>query len=103
MQQLNRVDQMPQAQRERRLARAENLERLSPNERSQITDSARRWTTLPADRQAMMKSAFRDLRAVPLDQRQTVLNSSRYQNVFTPDERSILGNMLRVEPYEPQR
>jgi len=56
---------------------------------------------LPPDRQALMRNAFRDLRAVPLDQRQTVLNSSRYQGVFTPDERGILGDVLRAEPYQP--
>src|ERR1035438_810292 len=103
VQQLNRVNQMPEAQRERRLARNENLERLSPQERGQVQDSARRWTTLPADRQTMMKGAFRDLRAVPPDQRETVLNSARYQNAFSPEERGILSNMLRVEPYEPPR
>jgi hypothetical protein len=76
---------------------------LSPQERAQVQDSARRWTTLPADRQTMMKGAFRDLRAVPPDQRETVLNSARYQNAFSPEERGILSNMLRVEPYEPPR
>ena len=65
--------------------------------------SAQHWAALPLDRQAMMKSAFHDLRAVPLDQRQTVLNSSRYQGVFSPEERGILTDMLRVEPYEPAR
>lgn len=103
MQQLNRVDQMPEAQRERRLARAENLERLSPQQRAQVQDSARRWTTLAADRQSMMKNAFQDLRNVPPDQRSTVLNSARYQNAFSPEERGILSNMLSVEPYQPPR
>jgi hypothetical protein len=65
-----------------------------------VQDSARRWKTFPADRQAMMGSAFRDLRSVPPDQRETVLNSARYQNAFSPEERGILSNMLRVEPYE---
>ena len=37
------------------------------------------------------------------DQRQTVLNSSCYQGAFTPDERGILSDFLRVEPYEPAR
>jgi len=50
-----------------------------------------------------MKDAFRDLRSVPLDQRQTVLNSSRYQGVFSPEERGILSDMLRVEPWQPAR
>ena len=101
--QLNQVNQMPEAQRERRLARAENLERLSPQQRAQVQDSARRWTTLPADRQSVMKNAFQDLRNVPPDQRATVLNSARYQNAFNPEERGILSNMLSVEPYQTPR
>ena len=40
---------------------------------------------------------------MPLDQRGTVLNSARYQNNFSPDERDILTNLLRAEPYEPPR
>jgi hypothetical protein len=103
MQQLHRVDQMPEAQRQRRLARAEMIERLSPQERMQINLSNRRWATLPPDRQALLKSAFRNLREVPLDQRQTVLNSSRYQSLFNPEERGILSDFLRVEPYQPPR
>ncbi len=101
MQQLHQVNQMPEEQRQRRLARAEMIERLSPQERMQINLSNRRWASLPPERQALMKNAFRDLRAVPLDQRQTVLNSSRYQGVFSPEERGILSDFLRVEPYEP--
>jgi hypothetical protein len=58
---------------------------------------------LPPDRQTMMRNAFRDLRAVPLDQRSMVLNSSRYQGQFSPQERGILSDVLRVEPYEAPR
>jgi hypothetical protein len=102
-QQLRSVDRMPEQQRERRLARNEMLERLSPEERLSINRSGRAWSSLPADRQTQMRRAFQDLRGVPLDQRQTVLNSSRYQNMFSPQERGILSDFLRVEPYEPQR
>ena len=52
-------------------------------------------------KQATMKRAYQDLRSVPLDQRATVLNSARYQSQFSPDERGILFNLLRAEPYEP--
>jgi hypothetical protein len=68
-----------------------------------INLSARRWVELPPQRQAIMKSAFRDLRTLPLDQRPTELNSSRYQGLFSPEERGILSDMLRVEPYQPAR
>jgi len=32
-----------------------------------------------------------------------VLNSSRYQGAFSPEERGILSDLLRAEPYEPAR
>lgn len=100
IQQLHQIDQMPQAQRDRRLARAEAIERLSPSERMQVNQSSRQMAALPADRQQMVRRAFRDLRGVPVDQRQTVLNSARYGATFSPEERGILSNLLRVEPYE---
>ena len=103
VEQLRQVNRMPDEQLQRRLARTEALEHLSPQDRMGVNLSARRWAALPQDRQAVMRNAFRDLRAVPLDQRQTVLNSSRYQGVFSPEERGILSDMLRVEPYQPVR
>jgi hypothetical protein len=32
-----------------------------------------------------------------------VINSARYGQNFSPGERNILTNLLRVEPYEPQQ
>lgn len=101
LQQLRDVDALTEQQRERRLARAENLERLSPEERMRVNRSAREWAGLPPQRQAMMKDAFHALRAVPLDQRAIVLNSQRYRDQFTAQERGILDELLKVEPYEP--
>ena len=103
MQQLHRVNQMPEDERQRRLGRAEMLEHLSPRDRMLVNDSFRRMSTLPPDRRSALTNAFRDLRAVPVEQRPMVLNSSRYQNQFSPDERGMLSDMLRVEPYEPAR
>jgi hypothetical protein len=103
VQQLHQVNQLTEEQRQLRLQRMENLERLSPQQRMQINISQRRWATLQPDRQALMKNAFRDLRSVPVEQRPTVLNSSRYQGVFSPEERGILSDMLRIEPYQPAR
>jgi hypothetical protein len=103
IEQLHQVNQLTEAQRQRRVARTEMIEHLSPQERMQINLSARRWAELPVDRQAQMKEAFHALREVPIDQRQTALNSARYQDQFTPEERHILTDILRVEPYQPAR
>jgi hypothetical protein len=102
-QQLQQVNRLPEGQRERRLERNEMLERLSPQDRMSLNRSGHQWATLPPDRQTMMKQAFQNLRGVPLDQRETVLNSARYQGTFSPQERGILSDFLKVEPYEPQR
>jgi len=103
MRQLQQVNKMPEQERQRRLDRAERIERMSPQERMQLNQSTRQLSTLPSDRQSMVRRAFRDLRGVPPDQRQTVLNSQRYQGQFSPEERGILGNLLRAEPYQPQQ
>jgi hypothetical protein len=100
VQQLHQVNQLPEQQRERRLARAEILEHMTPQDRMAANMAGRRWRTLPANRQVLMGNAFRDLSAVPPDQRQMVLNSSRYQNAFSPEERGILTDVLRAEPYQ---
>ena len=103
VQQLRQVNQMPAQQRDRRLARAEAIEHMSPDERTRLNASSQRLTQLPLDRQNMVKRAFQDLRAVPEEQRPLVLNSARYQGTFTPEERGILTNLLRAEPYEAPR
>jgi hypothetical protein len=101
--QLHQVNQLSEEQRQRRVARNEMIEHLSPQERMRINISARHWMELPPERQELMKQAWRDLRTVPLSQRSTVLNSDRYKGVFSPEERGILTDMLRVEPYQPAR
>jgi hypothetical protein len=99
--QLHQMNQMPEEQRQRRLARAEALEHMSPQDRMSLNLSGRRLAALPQDRKALVRRAFQDLSSVPLDQRQTVLDSNRYQGVFSPEERGILSDFLRVEPYQP--
>lgn len=103
VQQLHQVNNLNEQQRQRRLARTEMLERLSPQERMNLNRSNQIFAAMPPNRQGMVKRAFQDLRAVPLDQRTTVLNSMRYQGVFSTEERAILADFLRVEPYEPVR
>jgi hypothetical protein len=76
---------------------------MSPQERSQLRASSQRLGSLPPDRQTAVKRAFQDLRSVPVDQRATVLNSARYQGTFTPEERGMLSDLLKAEPYEASR
>jgi hypothetical protein len=47
-----------------------------------------------------VRKAFRDLREYPPEQRGDD-ELGQFQAQFTPQERSILGNILAVEPYQP--
>jgi hypothetical protein len=44
----------------------------------------------------MVETAIRDLRQMPPDQRQQVLNSPRFKNMFTPQERNMLDGVLKL-------
>ena len=85
------------------VATAATASRMSPQGQMQVRQAGRRFMALPPNRQAIVKSAFQDLRSVPLDRHGIVLNSARYQNQFSPNERDFLYNLLCAEPYEPPR
>jgi hypothetical protein len=99
--QLHQMHSMNNDQLQRRLARAELIERLTPAEKMQVNSSAERMRMLPADRQQMMRKAFQDLRGVPMADRDMVLSSAYYRTTYSPTERIMLHDVLRVEPYEP--
>lgn len=98
---LRSLDARPPAERQRMMARQEMFERLSPNQRQDVRSSAQEMRSLPQDRQHQMTAAFNDLRRLPPNQRDSVLNSARFAHQFTPEERHVLGNLLSVEPYQP--
>jgi hypothetical protein len=98
---LRRVNAMPPEQRALTLARMENLERLSPQMRQAVRASVQQLSDLPQDRKRLVKKAFRDLREMPPEQRQALMNSPQFAGQFSAQERSIMGNLLAVEPYQP--
>jgi hypothetical protein len=42
----------------------------------------------------MVRDAYRNLRQMPPDQRQQVLNSERFQSTFSDQERSTINRLL---------
>jgi hypothetical protein len=49
-----------------------------------------------------VRRAFNDLRQIPPEQRAAILNSARFSQTFSPDERHVLGSLLSIEPYQPR-
>jgi hypothetical protein len=55
---------------------------------------------LPEDQRRQVAQSFRNLRALPPEQRGAALNSPQYQ-YMNPAQRNALNNLLRVEPLIP--
>ena len=99
---LRSLDARPPEQRQRFAERNEMFMRLSPEQQQNVRAASQAMRQMPEDRRRMVDRAFNDLRQIPPDQRAAILNSARFANTFSPQERHILGSMLSIEPYEPR-
>jgi hypothetical protein len=97
---LHSFNQRPPEQQQRMMERNEMFERLSPERQQEVRGAAQALSQMSPDRQAAIRHAFQQLRGMPPEQRQQMLNSS-YGAGFSPQERTVLGNMLSIEPYQP--
>ena len=100
---LHSLDQKTPEQRQRILDRNEAFERLSPERRQEVRGAAQALNQMPPDRQVVVRHAFQQLRRMAPQQRQQLLNSNVYGGQFSPQERTVLGNLLSIEPYATPR
>ncbi len=100
---LQALDQKTPAQRQRMLARNEAFERLTPERRQEVRGAAQALRQMSPDREQVVRRAFQQLRRMPPAQRDQLLHSSIYGGQFSPQERTVLGNLLAIEPYEASR
>lgn len=98
---LRDFDRRSPAEQQRTLDRVEMFEHLSPERRQEVRGASEALSRMPPNRQRLMRQAFHELRQMPPNERQQMLHSS-YGAQFTPRERTVLGNLLSIEPYQPQ-
>ncbi len=98
---LHRLDTVPPAQRQRMLERNERFEALRPGQQVEIREASQALREMPPERRDALRQAFRELRVLPPEQRESVLSSARYGAEYSPRERSVLANLLSIEPYHP--
>lgn len=96
---LHNFDQRPPEQQQRMMDRNEMFERLAPERQQAVRGAAQTLARMSPDRQVVMRHAFQQLRGMPPNERQRMLNSG-YGAQFSPQERTVLGNMLSIEPYQ---
>lgn len=99
---LHRLDMEPPAQRQRMMERNERFEALSPERQQEIRGASQALSQMPPERRQALRQAFRELRQLPPEARVSSLNSARSQAEYSPQERTVLGNLLSIEPYQPE-
>lgn len=84
------------------LSRMETWEHLTPQQKQQARDLFSQLKGLPPDRRRMLQGAVQDLRQMPPAQRQQVLDSPRFQNMFSPQERQLLNGVSKLPLAPPE-
>lgn len=87
--------------RTRILEHNEALEPLSAAQQKQWRIAVQDLSSIPSPRRHLLLHAIMDLRELPIEQRQQVLNSPGFSAHFSDAERKIIGTILTAEPYSP--
>ncbi len=100
---LHRLDTLPPVKRQREMERNERFQALSPERQQEVRGASQTLGQMPPDRREAVRQAFRDLRSLPPGDRGNALGSARFQAEYTPQERSVLSNLLSIEPGAAQQ
>ena len=78
------------------LNRMETWEHLTPEQKQQARQIFSQIRQLPPARQRAVGTAIHDLRAMPPDQRERVINSERFKGIFSDQEREMMRGATRL-------
>jgi hypothetical protein len=78
------------------LNRMETWEHLTPEQKGEARQLFNQMRKLPPARQRMVLTAIHDLRGMPADQRENVINSPRFRGMFTDHERDMIRGATRL-------
>lgn len=95
-QRLERFDNLPPQQQERIIQRMHTFQHLTPQQQQTVREFQRQMRNLPPGRREMVRTALGGLRQMPADQRREMLNSRRFQNMFTSQERKMLEDATQL-------
>jgi len=78
------------------LNRMETWEHLTPQQKQEARQVFGQMQQLSPDRRRMVHTAIDDLRAMPPEQREQVINSDRFKGMFSDQERQLMRNATRL-------
>ena len=77
-------------------------EHLTPAQKQQALQIFGQMRALPPDRQRMVNTAIRDLRAMPPAQRENIIDSPRFRSMFSDQERDMMRGITRLPLAPPE-
>jgi hypothetical protein len=95
-QRLQNFTNLPPQQQLRILNRQETWEHLTPEQKEQALQFHAQMQQLSPDRRRLVHTAIDDLRAMPLEQREQVINSERFKGMFSDHERELMRGASRL-------
>lgn len=95
---LENFDNMPQAQKERRLQQLDQLWSLPPDKHELVSQQIKAMNSLPQDRLVAVKQAYVALSRMTPEQRNERLARPQFRSRFTPPELQILSVLPEYYP-----
>jgi hypothetical protein len=95
-QRLQHFSSLPPQQQLRMLNRMETWEHLTPEQKQQARRIFSQIRQLPPARQRAVDTAIHDLRTMPPDQRERVIDSERFKGMFSDQERDMMRGATRL-------
>lgn len=97
---LRKFNNLPPEQRERIIQRMQFMGTLTQEQRQHIHLAEQQFQALPDNRKAMLRGALRNLRQMPPEERQRVMQSDRFRSTFSDQEQTILKQLSEIPPPE---
>jgi hypothetical protein len=99
---LRNFNNMSPEQQKRVRDRIAFMASLTEDQRRTIRQANQQLERLPQDRQVMIHTALRYLRRMDPQERERVLNSDRFKNTFSEEERGILTRLSAINAPEDE-
>jgi len=93
---LQHFSSLPSDRQQRILDRMETWEHLTPQQKQQAKQLFSQLKDLPPERRQMVQRAIDNLRNMPPEQRQQAIDSDRFKNQFSEQERGLLNGISQL-------
>jgi hypothetical protein len=94
---LHRFNCLPPEQRQRILRSISDIPTPTPAQVEKARELIRKMKQLPPERRRMVITAIRDLHAFPREQRERVINSDQFRDMYSQGERDIIRETFQSQ------